>query len=49
MRVIVSLVLLLSGCATHGVRCHGPLSPINEPAAIPPVPAAPDGSLGGSS
>jgi hypothetical protein len=34
MRVILSFVLLLSACASHGVRCDGRLLPINGPAAI---------------
>jgi hypothetical protein len=32
-----ALIVMLSACASHGVRCIGPLRPINGPDA--PVPA----------
>ncbi len=28
---IVGLLIVLSACSTHTVKCHGPLRPINEP------------------
>ncbi len=31
MRVFFSLVLLLTACAAHDVRCDGRLQPINPP------------------
>jgi hypothetical protein len=35
MRMMLCLFLLLSGCATHAVRCGGRLEPINPPSASP--------------
>ncbi len=40
MRLIFCSYLLLTACASHGVRCDGHLQPINSPAPIL-VPAAP--------
>jgi hypothetical protein len=37
MRLLCCLLLLLSGCASHAVRCDGHLHPIN---ATLPVPAS---------
>lgn len=37
MRLLSCLLLLLSGCASHGVRCDGHLRPIN---ATEPTPAS---------
>ncbi len=31
MRILLSLVLLLTACASHDVRCDGRLQPINPP------------------
>lgn len=38
MRLILCWFLLLSACASHGVRCDDHLHPINSPA--PEVPSA---------
>jgi hypothetical protein len=35
--ICCALIVMLSACASHGVRCSGPLHPINGPDA--PVPA----------
>ncbi len=40
MRLIFCWYLLLTACASHGVRCDGRLQPINPPAPIL-LPAAP--------
>jgi hypothetical protein len=29
----VGLVVLIAACSSHPVKCHGPLRPINTPAA----------------
>ena len=34
MRVILSVLLFLTGCAGHGLHCDGQLSPINRPATV---------------
>ncbi len=39
MRVVYCFFVLLSACATHGVRCDGRLQPINPPAPREVVPA----------
>ncbi len=36
MRVVLCLILWLSGCASPGVHCDGRLTAINRPAAIVP-------------
>jgi hypothetical protein len=28
----LGLLIVLGGCSTHTVKCHGPLRPINKPA-----------------
>ncbi len=40
MRLIFCWYLLLTACASHGVRCDGRLQPINSPAPTL-LPAAP--------
>ncbi len=37
---IVGLLMLLTACSTHAVKCHGSLRPINQPRTSPakPVP-----------
>jgi hypothetical protein len=40
MRLIFCWYLLLTACASHGVRCDSRLQPINPPAPIS-LPAAP--------
>ena len=44
MRLILCWYLLLTACASHGVRCHGHLQPINSPAPNLLPAATPDRS-----
>lgn len=43
MRFLYMVLILLSGCATHGLRCDAHLSPINQPAPAEPRQAHPSG------
>jgi hypothetical protein len=33
---ILGLIVAVSACSTHRVKCHGPLRPINKPIASAP-------------
>jgi len=33
---IFSLIVAISACSTHRVKCHGPLRPVNKPAVSAP-------------
>jgi len=33
---IFSLIVAISACSTHRVKCHGPLRPVNNPAVSAP-------------
>jgi len=35
MRVIYCLLLMLTACTSHAVRCDGHLQPVNPPSARP--------------
>lgn len=37
---LLSLVIVLGGCSTHAVKCHGSLRPINGPTANAMQPTA---------
>ena len=34
---IFGLIVAISACSTHRVKCHGSLRPINKPAAGAPI------------
>jgi hypothetical protein len=33
---IFGLIVAVSACSTHLVKCHGPLRPINKPTVVAP-------------
>ena len=33
---IFGLIVAISACSTHRVKCHGPLRPVNKPAVSAP-------------
>jgi hypothetical protein len=33
---IFGLIVAVSACSTHRVKCHGPLRPVNKPAVSAP-------------
>ena len=33
---ILGLIIAMSACSTHPVKCHGPLRPINKPGSSAP-------------
>jgi hypothetical protein len=41
---IVGLLIVMSACSTHAVKCHGPLRPINKPTASAASPESRHGS-----
>jgi hypothetical protein len=41
---MVGLLIVMSACSTHAVKCHGPLRPINKPTASAASPDSRHGS-----